>query len=138
MQWLLDTCVISELPKLAPNKPLLTWLQANANEALISAVTLGEIQYGIHRLEVGRNRNRLQTWFDAISSQFGARTLHTDDAVWLTWARLKSEAEQLGRPQEDLDLLIAATAQAHSLTLVTRNVRHFKDTGIELLNPWML
>jgi toxin FitB len=136
MKWLLDTCVISELPRLAPNKQLLIWLQNHAKDAALSAVTFGEIQYGIQRLDIGRNRNRLQTWFDGICTQFVNRTLHADEVVWLTWGRLKSEAEQLGRPQEDFDLLIAATAQVHGLTLVTRNVKHFKDTGIELFNPW--
>lgn len=136
MIWLLDTCVISELPRQAPDKSVLKWLKAHANDAVLSVITLGEIQYGVHRLEVGRNRNKLQTWFDGIRSQFGGRTLLADEAIWLTWARLKAEAEHLGRPQEDIDLLIAATAQVHSLTLVTRNVKHFQDTGIELINPW--
>lgn len=67
---------------------------------------------------------------------FKARTLLTSEEVWVAWGRLKFEAEHLGRPQEDLDLLIAAVARVYQLTLVTRNTKHFLDTGVELLNPW--
>ena len=137
MRWLLDTCVLSELPKQAPDKKLLSWIKQNAFEATVSTVSLGEIQYGLNLLEIGRHRNRLQTWFDGIRMQYGSRLLVTNEAVWLSWARLKAEAEQLGRRQDDLDLLIAATAQVHGLTVVTRNTRHFRDTGIGLLNPWV-
>lgn len=136
MQWLLDTCVISELTRKTPHASVIDWLAANANDAAISAVTLGEIQYGIERLAVGRGRNTLQQWFDGLCQQFAARTCATDTAVWRTYGRLKASVEAIGHPQEDLDLLIAATAAAHHLTVVTRNVKHFKDTGVKVLNPW--
>jgi toxin FitB len=135
--WLLDTCVLSELVRPKPEPKVLKWLGANANAAALCTVAIGEIQYGIERLEIGRNRNRLQAWLDETRVNFKARTLPTSEEVWVAWGRLKFEAEHLGRPQEDLDLLIAATAQVYQLTLVTRNTRHFLDTGVELLNPWI-
>ncbi|MGQ0711783.1 MAG: type II toxin-antitoxin system VapC family toxin [Rhodoferax sp.] len=138
MAWLLDTCVVSELTRKAPEPAVVEWLEAHGDEALLSAVTLGEIQYGIERLAVGRGRNTLQQWFDGLCTQFVARTVATDEAVWRTYGRLKASVEAIGRPQEDLDLLIAATAAVHQLTLVTRNVKHFEDTGVKLLNPWPL
>ncbi|MDH4450952.1 MAG: type II toxin-antitoxin system VapC family toxin [Rhodoferax sp.] len=137
MQWLLDTCVISELTRKAPHAAVLEWLTQHAHEASLSAVTLGEIQYGIERLVVGRSRNTLQHWFDGLCTQFAARTVATDEAVWRTYGRLKASVESIGRPQEDLDLLIAATAAVHHLTVVTRNVKHFEDTGVKILNPWL-
>lgn len=137
MQWLLDTCVISELTRKSPNAIVTHWLTRHAHDALLSAVTLGEIQYGIERLAVGRGRNALQQWFDGLCTQFSARTVATDDAVWRSYGRLKASVESIGRPQEDLDLLIAATAAVHQLTVVTRNVKHFEDTGIKIFNPWL-
>lgn len=136
MQWLLDTCVISELTRKAPNGSVVQWLKLHAGDAVLASVTIGEIQYGIERLDAGRSRNALQLWFEGLCSQYARRTLAMDDAVWRTWGRLKASMETIGRPQEDLDLLIAATAAVHRLTVVTRNVRHFQDTGVKTFNPW--
>jgi toxin FitB len=135
-RWLLDTCVLCELVRGQPEPSVVNWLSKHANESSISVVSLGEIQYGIERLDIGRKRNRLQTWLDGVRTDYRARMLTTDDNVWLAWGRMKFESEHLGRPQEDLDLLIGATAKVHNLGLVTRNVRHFSDTGINVVNPW--
>ena len=137
MHWLLDTCVVSELTRKSPEPQVLAWLTTHAAEAGLSVVTLGEIQYGIERLAVGRMRNSLQLWFDGLTVQFAERILATDEPVWRTFGRLKASVEAIGRPQEDLDLLIAAVATVNRLTLVTRNTKHFLDTGIHTLNPWL-
>jgi len=128
---------VSELTRKAPEPQVLEWLAAHASEAALSVVTLGEIQYGIERLAVGRMRNSLQLWFDGMSVQFTPRILATDEPVWRTFGRLKASVEAIGHPQEDLDLLIAAVATVNRLTLVTRNTKHFLDTGIHTLNPWL-
>ncbi len=135
-RWLLDTCVLSELVKPKPEPAVLKWLRSNSSNCAICVVSIGEIQYGIERLAIGRNRNRLQTWIDELKVSYKSKTLATNELVWSTWGRLKFEAEHLGKPREDLDLLIASVAKINQLTLVTRNTRHFLDTGIELLNPW--
>lgn len=137
MRWLLDTCVVSELTRKTPEPRVLDWLTSHAADAGLSLVTLGEIQYGIERLAVGRMRNSLQLWFDGLSVQFAERILVTDEPVWRTFGRLKASVETIGRPQEDMDLLIAAVATVNRLTLVTRNTKHFLDTGIHTLNPWL-
>jgi len=136
MGWLLDTCVVSELTRKVPDERVLRWLAAQAGDAALSAVSVGEIQYGIERMAVGRARNTLQLWFEGLCTQYAQRILPTDETVWRTYGRLRASVEAIGRPQEDLDLLIAATAAAHQLTVVTRNTRHFDDTGIKTLNPW--
>ncbi|MHB8948952.1 MAG: PIN domain-containing protein [Rhodoferax sp.] len=135
--WLLDTCVVSELTRKAPDEHVLQWIADNAALATLPVVTLGEIQYGIERLAIGRMRNTLQLWFDGLNAQFASRIMPTDEAVWRTFGRLKASVEAIGKPQEDLDLLIASVATVHRLTLVTRNTRHFLDTGIKTLNPWL-
>jgi predicted nucleic acid-binding protein len=137
MLWLLDTCVVSELTRKVPDDNVVRWLSAHADSAALCAVTVGEIQYGIERMAASRARNALQLWFDGLSSQYAARTLPTDSAVWRTFGRLKASVETMGKPQEDLDLLIAAVATTNQLTVVTRNVRHFEDSGVKTLNPWM-
>jgi predicted nucleic acid-binding protein len=129
--------VVSELTRKVPAPLVVTWLTDHAALATLCAVTLGEIQYGIERMPVGRNRNSLQLWFDGLCAQFGARTVATDDATWKIYGRLKASVEAIGRPQEDLDLLIAACAAMHNLTVVTRNTKHFEDTGVKTLNPWL-
>jgi predicted nucleic acid-binding protein len=136
MQWLLDTCVLSELTRKAPDETVVRWLSRHAGEAAMTMVSIGELQYGIERLPPGRQRNALQLWFDGLSAQYAERILASDEAVWRTFGRLKASVETIGRPQEDLDLLIAATAAVHQLTLVTRNIRHFEDSGVRTLNPW--
>jgi predicted nucleic acid-binding protein len=136
VQWLLDTCVVSELTRKAPHASVVQWLEQHAADAVLTAVTVGEIQYGIDRLPASRGRNALQLWFDGLCGQYAERTIPTDDAVWRTWGRLKASVESIGRPQEDLDLLIAATAAVHRLTVVTRNTKHFDDSGVKTFNPW--
>lgn len=136
MHWLLDTCVVSELTRKAPSAAVVQWLKQHGTQAMLTVVTVGEIQYGIERLPASRARNALQLWFDGLCAQYVERTLPTDEAVWRTYARLKASVESIGKPQEDLDLLIAATATVHRLTVVTRNTKHFDDSGVKTFNPW--
>lgn len=137
IQWLLDTCVVSELTRKTPEPQVLQWLQLNADRAAIPVVCIGEIQYGIERMAAGRSRNTLQLWFDGLQADYADRIVACDAAVWLAFGRLKASVESIGRPQEDFDLLIAATAAVHRVTLVTRNTRHFEDAGIATVNPWL-
>ena len=136
MEWLLDTCVVSELTRKEPSASVVQWLKQHGAQAVLTVVTIGEIQYGIERLAPSRGRNALQLWFDGLCGQYAERTLPTDDAVWRTYGRLKASVEAIGRPQEDFDLLIAATAAVHRLTVVTRNIKHFDDSGVKTFNPW--
>jgi predicted nucleic acid-binding protein len=136
MQWLLDTCVLSEVTRQQPEAAVLAWLTDHGSGAAMTVVSVGELQYGIERLGPGRRRNALQLWFDGLCGQYAGRMLLADEAVWRAFARLKASVEAVGRPQEDLDLLIAATATVHQLTLVTRNTGHFEDSGVRMLNPW--
>ena len=136
MRWLLDTCVVSELTRPEPNAFVRQWLADHAKLSAIAAVSVGEIQHGLLRLPAGAKKRRLETWFDELCGQFDSRILPTTTAVWREFGRLKTDLEQTGRPQDDLDIAIASTAYCHKLTLVTRNVRHFQDTGLDICNPW--
>lgn len=137
MAWLLDTCIVSELTRLVPNPAVVQWLNRHHGQSMLGGVTVGEIQFGIERSPLGSSRNRLQLWFDQLCRDFEGKILPTDEAAWRTWSRLRASCRAIGRPQSDLDLLIAATAVTHRLPLVTRNTRHFQDTGLTLVNPWV-
>ena len=92
--------------------------------------------YGIESLPHGRRRTSLQRWANELHQKFQGRTLATDEPVWFTYGRLKASLRSIGKPQDDLDLLLAATASVHGLQMVTRNTRHFADTGVMIVNPW--
>jgi len=136
MAWLLDTCVVSELARPEPDPHLVAWLGEHGSGSKLAAVTLGEIAFGVESLPHGARRNSLQRWAHQLQQQFAHRTLVTDEVVWSTFGRLKASLRSIGKPQDDLDLLIAATASVHGLGLATRNIKHFEDTGVALVNPW--
>ena len=136
LRWLLDTCVVSELTRPAPEPLVLQWLGMAAGHCAIAAPSVGEIEHGLLRLPAGARKRQLRAWFDELCSDYGERILPSSVAVWREFGRLKADLEQMGRPQDDLDTVIAATAHCHKLALVTRNVRHFQDTGLLLYNPW--
>lgn len=131
--FLLDTNVVSELRKNKPHGAVLAWLeQAPASALHLSAVTIGEIQRGIEltRALDPAKAAEISEWLDEVVVAFPV--LPADAAVFRHWARLLH-----GRTDHHLeDGLIAATAQVHGLTVVTRNTRDFKAFGVPLLDPF--
>lgn len=127
---------MSETFGTTPDRHGTAWLQLHGADAALPLVALGENLYGIERMASGRTRNEFQLWFDGLTANFAQRTLLTDEPVWRAFARLKASVEAIGRPLEDMDLLIAVTAAVHQLAVVTRNVKRFQDSGVKVLNPW--
>ncbi len=137
MNFLLDTNVVSESMKPRPNPGVITWL-ANVNEdsVYISVVTLTELRYGIERLAPGTRRRRLDDWLQQdLPLRFEGRIAPIDAIVADACGRLVARSEAAGRPIEPRDAFIAATAEVHDMTLVTRNASDFQPTIKSILSP---
>jgi predicted nucleic acid-binding protein len=132
--FLLDTCVVSEGIKPAPDPAVNAWLKQRRDEEIyISVLTVGEIWFGIDQLETGRYRRGLERWFaEAVVKSFTGRTLPFDFDIAFRWGGLRTELPD----GKMVDSQIAATAIVHDLTLVTRNVRDFIFKGLSVVNPW--
>jgi predicted nucleic acid-binding protein len=132
--YLLDTMVLSELRKSRRDPSLTGWLEhVRPTDVYLSVVTIGEVEKGIAKQQ---RRNpafgqRLVDWLDGELRHYAARILPIDLGVARRWGRLADAHGHAGA-----DLLIAATAIEHGLTIVTHNVRQFEGTGVSLLDPF--
>ena len=138
MSYLLDTNVVSEWTKPRPNPGVIEWLsQVAEDEVFLSVVTFAELRHGIERLPAGRRRRRLDEWLRGeLALRFEGRIVLIDGAIADEWGRLVARQEARGKPIAAMDGLIAATAQVHALTLVTRNATDFRVSVKAVLNPW--
>jgi toxin FitB len=135
--FLLDTNVLSDAVKQTPHPAVSAWSRAQPRSTLfISAVSLAEAGYGVERLAAGRKSQALRQWLNSVLVDFRDRILPVDSQVALTQARIRRAAENARRAMPQIDAFLAATAQVHGLTLVTRNVRDFEAWGGAMLNPW--
>lgn len=135
---LLDTNIISELMRSAPNSHVVNWLNTQSAQACyLSSITLAEIEYGIAVLPSGQKRDNLAIRFKQFVNQgFGGRLLAFDEQSAEYFARVMSLRKQLGRPMSFQDGQIAAIALQHGLPLATRNIKDFEGVGLLLLNPF--
>jgi predicted nucleic acid-binding protein len=138
MRYLLDTNVLSERLRQRPDPAVVGWLDApERRHCVVSTVTFGEIQKGVLKLEPGRRRSLLERWLDEVPLQFGERVLPVDTPVARAWGGIAHHSRRTGREIGVADGLLLATAVVHELVVVTRNVRHFQDRGVLVLDPWM-
>ena len=135
---ILDTNVVSEPLKPAPSQAVLDWLDRQAPETLyLTAVSLAELLAGIEALPKGRRRLELEQAMTAqILPLFEGRILPFDVKAAEAIGKVSAGAQAVDNTIGFADGAIAAIASAQGFALATRNVRHFKGAGVELMNPW--
>lgn len=138
MNYLLDTCVISEMVKSEPNKNVIDWVSSqDENHLFLSVITLGEIQKGISKLNESKKKKTLRIWLQSdLLERFSGRIIPIDDQIAMNWGVVQASAEREGFIIPSIDGLIAATAITRNMTVVTRNVPDMEPSGVLLLNPW--
>ncbi len=133
----LDTNVVSELMRIAPEPAVLSWVRQHSSDGLYTtAVTIAEIRYGIARLPGGRRRETLRQAANEIIAAFPRQALPFDLAAADAYADVVSAREKLGTPIDGFDVQIAAICRSHAATLATRNTKDFTETGVTTVDPW--
>ena len=140
MNYLIDTCVISEFVRKTANSEVVKWFNQQQIEQLyLSSVTIAEIKKGIYKIQDSQPERyqRLSLWLKTTEVEFSSRILPINNDVLDNWAKICAKAELNGKKLAVMDSLIAATAHHHKLILVTRNVDDFKMTPIKIINPYL-
>ena len=132
---LLDTNVVSELTKEAPNPRVVSFL-AEQDDLWLSSVVIYELEYGLRLLPEGRRRNLLAEAQAGILAAYSGRILPLSQASAEWAAILRARALRSGRTVDIGDSMIAGIARANGMAVATRNVRHFEGLGLEVINPW--
>ena len=137
--YVLDTNVASELMRPSPASPVAAWVaKRDAEDMFLTAVSEAELLYGVAMVPAGRRKNELEAamtrWLDV---GFGERILPFDSAAARHYAEIALHRRRAGRPIEEADCQIAAISRSRGAVLVTRNVRDFEGTDIDIVDPWV-
>lgn len=136
--YLVDTNVISTISpnRLAP-AALVEWMDAQSSSLFLSVVTIAEVEDGIAKLRREKaTRRDLAQWLDAVLHLYGDRILAFDTSAARLAGELSDRARGQGHAPGFADLIIAATARQHTLTILSRNVRHFEPLGVPVHDPF--
>lgn len=135
---LVDTNVVSEPLRSAPEQRVAKWLDTQALETLyLSAITVAELRFGVRALPEGKRRNQLNEDLEQqVLPMFAGRVLAFDLAGSQAYAELMAAARSAGRPLSVSDGYIAATAAANTMMVATRDTAPFETAGLKTVNPW--
>lgn len=137
--WLLDTNVLSELRRPRPERRVVAFVESQPMDVLfVSSVTFAEIRFGIESLADTGRRAELNDWLvHKVRPMFETRVLEVTEDVMLRWRLLVEEGRKFGHTFSQPDLIIAATALEHDLTIVTRDVTDYERARVHVHNPWL-
>ncbi len=138
--YLVDTNVISaRVPSRVPLPDLASWMDTNSDRLFLSVVTIAEIEDGIakaKRAGATRKSRDLNAWLETVLHLYATRILPFDLATARLAGTLSDHARSQGGAPGFADIMIAATAQWHGLTILTRNLRHFEPLGVPVHDPF--
>ena len=137
--WLLDTNILSELRRPKPERKVLEFVAAQPLDLLyVSAVSLAEIRFGIELVADASRRAELNDWLaHKVRPMFEQRVLAVSEDVMFKWRLLVEDGRKVGHTFSQPDLIIAATALHHGLTVVTRDVSDYQKARAPVFNPWL-
>ncbi|HYM77362.1 MAG TPA: type II toxin-antitoxin system VapC family toxin [Candidatus Dormibacteraeota bacterium] len=135
---ILDTNVVSELMRPAPERRVLHWFTSqSAEDVHITAITMAEILYAIELISSGRRRDVVRAGADKMFGDvFADRILTFEDRAARAFSQIASSRRRQAKPMSGVDAQIAAIARVHGATLATRNPYVFEGCGVKLVNPW--
>jgi toxin FitB len=135
---LLDTNVVAEAMRPAPEAAVIDWLnRQDASRIVLSTISIAEISYGLQCLAGGQRKQMLAERFEQLLRRgFAHRILVFDEPAALSYGELMAHRRGIGRPMRVLDGQIAAIARSRGFALATRNTSDFDQTAVDLVNPW--
>ena len=135
---IVDTNVVAEIMKASPSPAVVSWFNGQEGSTVfLTAITIGEIGFGLRILPKGRRRRLLEEGFDRLLAEaFAGRILAFDERAAHRYGELRARRREIGRPLGELDGQIAAIARANGAAVATRNIRDFSDCGLEIVNPF--
>ena len=134
---ILDTNVLSALMRQAPDQRIVTWLDRQPRTSIwITSITVLEVRFGLQILAAGKRRAGLMLAFGALLDKIGQQVLAFDGTAAEQAADLMASRQKKGRPGDLRDTMIAGIALAHHSTLATRNIAHFADIAVPVIDPW--
>lgn len=136
--WLLDTNVLSELRRPKPEAKVVAFVSGQPLDLLhVSVVTFAEIRFGIELVKEVSRRMELNDWLEhKLRPMFEDRVLEINEEIMLKWRLLVEEGRKSGHTFSQPDLIIAATALHHGLTIVSRDTSEYEMANVPVLNPW--
>jgi len=132
---ILDTNVLSETMRPAPNEAVIAWVERHGADIATTAITVAELRYGVERLPVGSRKRALETVLD--SGLAGIPVLPFGEPEAVAYAAIRAAHEAAGVVAGTFDVQIAAIAAIGGHALATRNIKHFDGAGIAVVNPWV-
>ena len=135
---ILDTNILSSLMRQIPDSKVVTWLDGQSRTSVwTTSVTILEIRFGLQIMATGKRRSLLSEAFESLLEKMGRRIASFDDDAAIQAANLMASRQRKGRPVELRDTMIAGIALAHHAILATRNVAHFQDLTVPVVDPWL-